>query len=101
MREATNTEDKTDYRWILFDGPVDALWIENMNSVLDDSRILCLANGQRIRLGTHMKILFEVGDLYHASPATVSRTGMVYMCPEDLSWTPLVETWIDLKWRGK
>jgi len=45
---------------VVFDGPVDALWVENMNSVLDDSMVLCLSNGERIKLHPKMKILFEV-----------------------------------------
>jgi len=93
MREFV-AEESDDKRWTIFDGPIDALWIENMNTVLDDNMTLCLANGQRIKLKQEMKCLFEVNDLAVASPATVSRIGVVYMTPTDLGWIPYVQSWI-------
>ena len=50
-------------KWILFDGDVDADWVENMNSVMDDNKLLTLINGDRIRLERFCKLLFEVYDL--------------------------------------
>ena len=72
MRNAAG-EQGEERTWVVFDGPVDALWIENMNTVLDDNMTLCLANGQRLKLRPQMRMLFEVQDLAVASPATVSR----------------------------
>ncbi len=72
MRNAAG-EQGDERTWVVFDGPVDALWIENMNTVLDDNMTLCLANGQRLKLRPQMRMLFEVQDLAVASPATVSR----------------------------
>jgi dynein heavy chain, axonemal len=82
---------------MIIDGPVDTLWIESMNSVLDDSKLLTLNNGDRIALSPNVRLLFEVENLSVASPATVSRAGMIYMDIDELGWEPYVSMWIQRK----
>ena len=65
--------------------------------VLDDNMMLCLSNGERIRLEPSMRLLFEVSDLESASPATVSRLGVVYMAAETIGWMAYVQSWLQVR----
>ncbi|KAH8056491.1 dynein light chain binding protein [Aureococcus anophagefferens] len=80
--------------WIIADGPVDAIWIEDLNTVLDDNRILTLANGDRMPMTDNVKMMFEVETLVNASPATVSRAGIIYIADVELDWEAVYRAWV-------
>lgn len=65
--------------WIIFDGDVDPVWVESLNSVLDDNKILTLPNGERLEIPSNIRLIFEVDTLDHATLATVSRCGMLWI----------------------
>ncbi|KAK8783262.1 hypothetical protein V5799_015396, partial [Amblyomma americanum] len=78
-------------QWIIFDGDVDPEWVENLNSVLDDNKLLTLPNGERLSLPPNVRVMFEVQDLRFATLATVSRCGMIWFSEDVLSTEMIFE----------
>ena len=80
--------------WIVFDGDVDPEWVENLNSVLDDNKLLTLPNGERLSLPSNVRILFEVENLKYATLATVSRCGMVWFGSDTVTADMMVSNYL-------
>ena len=78
------------HQWIVLDGDIDAEWIESMNTVMDDNKMLTLASNERIPLTGTMRLLLEINHMFHCSPATVSRGGVIYLNQDDIGWRPMV-----------
>lgn len=94
---AVNSEPPEVTSWIICDGDVDPEWIEALNSVLDDNKLLTLPSGWRIQFGSNVNFIFETHDLINASPATISRMGIVKFNAEDLNPSALLEPWLALQ----
>jgi dynein heavy chain len=82
-------------KWMVLDGDVDPEWIESMNTVMDDNKVLTLVSNERIPLSPAMRLILEVGDLRCATPATVSRGGVLFINDGDIGWTPYLNSWKD------
>ncbi|CAD2104163.1 Dhc93AB [Plasmodium vinckei petteri] len=95
MRSYSKNDDY-DKAYIIFDGNLDSHWIENMNSVMDDNKVLTLSSNERILLKNHMNLIFEFSDLMFTTPATISRAGLVYFSVDPNSlWKNYFLSWID------
>ncbi|KAI8425205.1 hypothetical protein MSG28_007028 [Choristoneura fumiferana] len=60
-------------KWIVLDGDIDPMWIESLNTLMDDNKVLTLASNERIALTKPMRLLFEIANLRTATPATTTR----------------------------
>ena len=82
------------YKWVVLDGDIDAVWIESMNTVMDDNKVLTLVSNERIPLSDAMRMVFEINSLKNATPATVSRAGILYINETDVGWRPFFDSWL-------
>ncbi|KAG6366173.1 hypothetical protein INS49_000349 [Diaporthe citri] len=87
--------EDTKRHWIVFDGDVDPEWVENLNSVLDDNKLLTLPNGERLNLPPNVRIMFEVETLKYATLATVSRCGMVWFSEDTVTPSMMVTNYLE------
>jgi dynein heavy chain len=98
MRDMNKSQGKykttQKYKWVILDGDVDPEWIESLNTVMDDNKVLTLVSQERIPLTPEMRLLLEVSNLRNATPATVSRGGVLYINDTDIGWRPYVDTWL-------
>lgn len=94
---AVNSEPSEITSWIICDGDVDPEWIEALNSVLDDNKLLTLPSGWRIQFGSNVNFIFETHTLVNASPATISRMGIVKFDSEDLPSKALLGPWLSIQ----
>jgi len=87
-------------KWVVLDGDIDAVWIESMNTVMDDNKVLTLVSNERVALTPAMRMVFEINSLANATPATVSRAGILYVNESDIGWRPFVDSWLDRRERA-
>ncbi|CAJ1396873.1 unnamed protein product [Effrenium voratum] len=92
-KELNGYKESHKHKWVVLDGDIDATWIESMNTVMDDNKVLTLVSNERIPFTPSMRMLLEIQDMKHASPATVSRGGVLYINETDVGWKPFVESW--------
>eukprot|EP00929_Paragymnodinium_shiwhaense_P077081 TRINITY_DN3967_c0_g2_i2.p1 TRINITY_DN3967_c0_g2~~TRINITY_DN3967_c0_g2_i2.p1 ORF type:complete len:4576 (+),score=1729.31 TRINITY_DN3967_c0_g2_i2:93-13820(+) len=92
-KEMNGYKSTHQHKWVILDGDIDATWIESMNTVMDDNKILTLVSNERIPFTPTMRMILEIQDMKHASPATVSRGGVLFINETDIGWKPYMESW--------
>lgn len=92
-KEINGYKSSHQHKWVILDGDIDATWIESMNTVMDDNKVLTLVSNERIPFSPTMRMILEIQDMKHASPATVSRGGVLFINETDIGWKPYVESW--------
>lgn len=99
LKNQNKCEDKYkpshQHKWSILDGDIDPEWIESLNTVMDDNKVLTLVSNDRIPLTPSMRALFEISNLKNATPATVSRAGVLFINETDIGWMPYMNSWLE------
>jgi dynein heavy chain len=82
------------HKWVILDGDIDPGWIESLNTVMDDNKILTLVSNDRFPMTPAMRLVFEISNLRNATPATVSRAGVLFINDIDIGWKPFFDSWL-------
>ena len=82
------------FKWSVLDGDIDPEWIESLNTVMDDNKVLTLVSQERIPLTPSMRLVLEISNMRNATPATASRGGVLYINESDIGWRPFVDSWL-------
>ena len=82
------------HKWTILDGDIDPEWIESLNTVMDDNKVLTLVSNDRFPMSASMRLIFEISNLRNATPATVSRAGVLYINDSDIGWKPFFDSWL-------
>lgn len=83
-----------DHKWTILDGDIDPEWIESLNTVMDDNKVLTLVSNDRFPLTPSMRLIFEISNLRNATLATVTRAGVLYINDTDIGWRPNFDSWL-------
>jgi dynein heavy chain len=94
VRDLPPYTNKQKNKWTILDGDIDPEWIESLNTVMDDNKVLTLVSNERIPLTPEMRLIFEIANMKNATPATVSRGGVLFINLTDIGWRPYMESYI-------
>ncbi|XP_076466964.1 uncharacterized protein LOC143298129 [Babylonia areolata] len=92
IRKANRNQSTT---WLCLDGPLNAVWADNFNSILSSEKTLHQLNGDKLFLSDNIMVLFETDNLSEASPATVARSGIVHLDQDTVGWKPMARAWLE------
>ena len=91
LKKANRNESVT---WLCLDGPLESVWTEYFAGILDKRKVFTFGNGDQLFIGPKVRVVFETDSVVSASPATITRMGVVYFDMEPTAWVPTATVWL-------